>query len=45
MYLGIKKKKIIKIIFTVVHCPERKEQLFESDENYGMVELVPEEVA
>lgn len=29
----------------MVPCPERKEQLFEGAEKYGMVEIVPEETA
>lgn len=32
-----------KTLFAVVHCPERKQQLFEGAEKYEMVEMVPEE--
>lgn len=30
-------------LFALLNCSERKEQLFEGDEKYGMVEIVPEE--
>lgn len=32
-----------KTLFALLNCSERKEQLFEGAEKYGMVEIVPEE--